>query len=599
MNLTDLIAIYRPGGFLSHKQGYEYRPQQETLATAIHMNHGHLMAEAGTGSGKTLAYLVPLIANAMQTNIPAVVATSTIALQEQLLKEAQSLTGLFPGLKASLLKGKAQYLCPLRLDGALHSAPDQDTWQRLRLIDLYHAHGKSQRSQMPPDALPVWSKVDASVCQQQCVTCPLQRARQEAQRSHLVIVSHALLLADRENKILPRYQDIVVDEAHRLEDVATDATSFTITEQSFDDLRLLVNTDLDYQVNAYIKMATLHAEEPLEEGEPQLIVNNERWVTLCRKYQEVHNALISLGLSLLLLTPKDPSIRAQQAEALFRLETLRDRLDLFFRPDDNVRWFQGTLRYAPLRVSNRLSELWAGRRAALVSATLKESSGFPRHRLGLGPGPEMTLESPFAYKEQCLLVLGDDDPREEDYPETVAKVLDDLYDELGGAILCLCTSVESMLAIEKQMKSPHLTQNVDGERGQLLERFKQGGTVLLGLNTFWEGVDLVGDHLQALVITRLPFDVPSDPLHRARSLLQPEPFWGYALPRCAMKLRQGFGRLIRSTTDRGVCLILDGRMTNKRYGRHLLEELPPCTIAHHPSAARHWFRPQAVSTLRA
>ena len=587
MIAEEIAHVFAPGGYLSHLKGYEYRPQQVALAQAVAENLDYLMAEAPTATGKTLAVLVPIIDHALRNRRPAVIATSTVVLQEQLAREAELLRELFPSLRVALLKGKSHYLCPLRLAGHLEQSELEEKLLYLTIAQAYAA-GKGERSQMPTESLAVWEEVDASHClmQTHCEGCPLREARERARASDLIIANHALLLADAESQmVLPQWGELVVDEAHKLEDAATSALSFRLLVVEPDCFNLVGRLGLGEGLGHAVLILLRSALTQVEEGEdlPKLILPSHSWASLCNEYSSLDLRLCELRAQLESMRSDLPARRALQMEALFALEKLMGQLRAFFAIDDNVRWVEeNNLRYSPLKVGGWLAQhLWSRSPATLVSATLKRLDGFGREALGLPPGRDLVLPPVFDYRRQCLLCLPDcPSPDEEGYLGFLAMVLEDLYRALGGSILCLFTANQTMrdVALLLRGRVPILVQGQDGERSVLIEQFKRGGTVLLGSGSFWEGIDLVGDSLRALVVAKLPFDVPSEPLHRARSRLCASPFMEYALPRAAMRLRQGFGRLIRSSSDRGICLILDNRLRRRRYGRTLLQSLPDCPV---------------------
>jgi len=593
MNSQQIAQVFQPGGALSRIKGYEYRPQQVTLATTIREAQGHVMAEAATGSGKSLAYLVPIVDKAIQNKTVALVATSTVALQEQLLNDAATLKRLlFPKLKVALLKGRSHYLCPTRLKGALKDDHTRERWQSLYAIEKAHKKGKIERSQMTPLALKAWDIVDASICTEnnKCSKCPLRDAREMAAKAHLVITSHAMLIHDGARRsILPEFADIVIDEAHKLEDATTDQQSVSIPfvndPKPLTDLIVIgITTSMGTEVLPYLQAAMNQVQDPDKVGNGR-IPPTPAWGTLCDAFnQHMIPRLEGLDRQVQSFEPVDDKQLIAQMKCQWDLQHYIRNLQLFFRVDPSyVRWVENAhMKSAPLEVGCWLHRnIWEGARPVLVSATLRKLNEFDRDSLGLDEGPELVLDSPFDYQSQCLLILPDSlDPDHAGYPDQVAKCLRDLHDTLGGSVMCLFTSWSAMRAVDKRLRDhlPLLTQGIDGERTQLINQFRAGGTVLLGTATFWEGIDMVGDTLRGLVIARLPFDVPTDPLHKARADLMENPFIDYTLARTSLKLRQGFGRLVRSRTDTGVVVIMDPRLRTRRYGHQLLGTLPKCTI---------------------
>ena len=596
----DLEAVFGPGGFLSQQAGWEERPQQLALARAIAENRGHLMAEAPTGIGKTMAYLVPLAERAIRSGKPGIVATSTVLLQEQVAQEALRLRHLFPGLKVSVLKGKGHYLCPT----ALEAKARED--KRFRALEIHARHGNHERSQMPPELAPLFDQVSAAKClvNQHCRDCHLKEARDRAGRSHLVVTSHALLLMQLRtgSKLLPDFQEIVIDEAHGFADRVTEHLSFALDPERLPGLEIGQATGTDTSAHRALQgcLAQVLAMNPLPGGSDAVLLGAGRgWQDVCRKAAPIIRRLRQIveDLGRRAQRVKDKEDLALLVEALYEYDALLNRAERFFKVDNEVRWRQrNRLQYAPLEVGGFLSSrLWSRCRSHLVSATLQGIGGFDRRTLGLPAGPELVLDSPFDYEEQCLLAVADaTDPGHDSHPRAVAEVLAELH-SLGLNTLGLFTSYASLSAAAMELRrlgTPVLVQGEGVDRVYLVERFRAGGGVLIGTSSFWEGLDLVGDRLQALVIAKLPFDVPTDPIHQARARLYTNPFMEYTVGRAAYRLRQGFGRLIRTRRDRGVCVIMDSRLTSKAYGHLLLGALPKCSRYEGPDlrgAVRAWF----------
>jgi Rad3-related DNA helicase len=596
LNIDQIAEVFKPGGFLSQRSGYEYRPQQVELSRAVHGNTGHLMSEAPAGTGKSWSYLVPTIDKAIQEGKPAVICTATIALQEQLMDDIESLKGLFPGLKATLLKGKSHFVCPLLLDRKRKDERNKYLGEHVTLWEMWQ-DGLYDRAYVPRHLLRAFETVNASNCVKDrgCRVCPLRNVRQAAVHSNLIVTSHALVLSHLKagafSKVLPDFRRIVIDEAHRFADNLSELLSFGLTTdrpQAFELMdQLRRDTSIEHPLRAHVKHAMTMGEQVRREEDPAMLVTSKRWLNLCHDVAPTVSRLRDEASRVDKLCERlqgDVDQLALAVETHQELDRLADRYERFFQTDRNVRWIDHRgVHYAPLEVAGWLeAKLWRKCSSTLVSATLQSIGGFDRKTLGLPPGPELVLDTPFNFKKQCLLALTSGvDPDHEEHPDRVAIILRELYACLGGSILCLFTSYASMQTVATRLfveGIPHLVQGQDGERGQLIERFKEGGTILLGTSTFWEGIDLVGDYLRALVIARLPFDVPTDPVHRARSELYKHPFYEYTLSRTVTRIRQGFGRLIRTRSDRGVCVIMDSRLTTKQYGKLILNSLPECTI---------------------
>ena len=697
--LAKLEELFEPEGLLaSNLSGYERREPQVQMMKAVaeSLNEGkHLAVEASTGTGKSLAYLIPAIYFAVQNNERVVVSTNTINLQDQLItKDLPDLHRVLPvPFKATVVKGRSNYLCLQRL-GALRRRPDLSLVEALALIKVLvwlptTDTGDVNELNLTDPERPVWSKLFAhpEICTPGTCEyarrgrCFLYRARARAEAAHVVVVNHALLLSDvvSASTVLPEYGHLIIDEAHHLEDQATDQLGYTL--QSRDVLGFL--DDLTPPATSERRGGLLGELPPHFRGtncppqHQQLVDEITRAGIL--KVGEVRAAVegfFSAVTSFMASRPGDgrgyeqrarltESARKQSAwgivevawetmelrlislqESLSQLQSALSELEQYNLLDyeelmsqlnslltfnerlrvegnaivsnptkERVYWVtltqtgETSLHAAPLDVAPLLQlELYGNKRAViLTSATLTAAGSFTymKGRLGLDEADELMVGSPFDYKRSTLVVVPSDLPEPEQpmYQKVMQQSLIQLCSASEGRALVLFTSHAQLRAAYQAIRGPLeregilvLGHGVDGSpRRQLLQTFKTNPkTVLLGASSFWEGIDVVGDALSVLVITRLPFAVPSDPVVAARSELFDDPFGQYSLPQAILKFRQGFGRLIRSANDRGVVVILDRRVQSKPYGSQILKSLPACRMralpsAEIPKAAKWWL----------
>jgi ATP-dependent DNA helicase DinG len=603
--------VFGAGGPLGETlPGYEPRAEQAELAQAVAdaLEAGdHLLAEAGTGTGKSLAYLVPALASGRRV----VVATATKALQEQLLTKDVPIAAAVLGrdVKVAVLKGRQNYLCRKALHGfellggqLLEREADAAAFDLLRpWFDETETGDRAELPFEPADTL--WGElaVGADGCLgRKCpftATCFSETARRHARAADLVIVNHALYFADlglREEtdaSILPEHDAVVFDEAHRLEDTAATwlgggVSVYGLSRLERDVGRACLEAGLPVPVKALDRVrraggALVRSVAPRSGRrrlrEPPLVKGR----ALADRMTELAQALTGVNDELDLLAAR---ARMGAANALACLDT--EELD-------RVVWAEpGALGWAPVDVSRRLRDaLWeGGPTAILVSATMTTEGdfGFVRDRLGLRGARELAVGSPFDYGEQALLHLPRHlpDPRLGDAVGRVAEEAAELCELSAGRALVLTSSYRTLEAVAERLRGQighELLVQGEAPRERLLERFREDvSSVLVATGTFWQGVDIPGEALSLLVIDKLPFQPPDDPLVEARcERIRAEGgdwFASYALPSAVLQLRQGFGRLIRSRSDRGVVCLLDPRIRTRPYGRAFLDSLPPCRI---------------------
>lgn len=649
--------IFGPQGLFArlHPE-YEYRPGQVAMAEAVAdalANKRHLLVEAGTGTGKTLAYLVPAIAAGKRV----IISTGTKNLQEQLFnKDIPLLHKAFPNkFKAMYLKGRSNYLCLLRLKRA-ESQPVLDGLNEVEYFDLVRnwayqsAIGDRAELAELPDNVSFWRHIDArsDICiGQKCAdydACFITKARQQALDSQIIIVNHHLFFADLAlrdkewGQVLPDYGAVIFDEAHQIEDIAAQYFGAAVSNYQVDDLlndisRLPIS-DLDSarEITKTSARVSQRAENfwmnftggeygltisGLGSGEGRFVIRPQMFVRKNRNGQEelspagerfknLRQALDRLGAEL--VGVKDAP--AEMEAIIRRVEQLKFDLDFVVLNDDDtfVNWCERRgrgifLQATPIDASGILNDRLFSKVESVVmtSATLTtaNSFGFIRKRLGVDQADELIAESNYDYPSQSLLYLPPKmpDPRDAGYAEAAANEIIKLLTASRGRAFVLCTSNSQMKAlrdlVEYQIDYPVLMQG-EGSRSGILDRFRERpNSVLFATSSFWQGVDVRGEALSCVIIDKLPFAVPSDPVIAARQRYLDNhggnSFADYSVPAAVISLKQGIGRLIRSATDRGVLSILDPRIVTKGYGQNFLKSLPPARVTRKIEDVRHFF----------
>lgn len=637
---------FGPGGLLAQSRDFEYRPQQQTMATAVAnacQNRSHLIVEAGTGVGKSLAYLVPAIFHALAENRKALVSTHTINLQEQLFhKDIPLVQKLLPTeFKAVLLKGRQNYLCPRRLQramshgGELFASREQDEMKRIWEWSQHTRDGTLSDLDPAPDPQ-VWQQVcsEPHVCTPRTcglgTECFYQRARKEAESARILVLNHSLFfnfLAGAEAVLEERgylfHNDFIIfDEAHTLEGVAARHLGLEISHGS---LRYLLHRLFHPRTQKGIVTA-MHNGEAMKlvleaEEEADLFFDRlERSLDFKRgrelRIREPGIAENSLDLPLTRLYRnladaardiEDEVFKAEVQEAARRVEGLRVGLGEFIGQSrrDHVYWIERhekreariVLTAAPIEVASQLRGLIfrPENTAIMTSATLAVGDGLRYfvNRIGGEDATSLQVDSPFDYERQMRVFI----PRK--MPEPTAR---DAYENaLGhwirhfvsmtqGKAFVLFTSYQTMQRLADTLasffRSERIACLVQGgalPRHRLLQKFKEDrDSVLFGTDSFWQGVDVPGEALSNVILTRLPFAVPDHPLTQAKCerIIEQggDAFREFSLPEALLKFRQGVGRLIRTQHDKGIIVILDNRVLTKPYGKSFLGVLPKCPI---------------------
>lgn len=631
MNDAELESWLGPGGRISQVlTRHEQRPGQLQMARRVAATFeagGILVAEAGTGTGKTLAYLLP----ALLSGKKVVVSTATKNLQDQIFqKDLPLLAEAGLEFKAAYMKGRGNYLCLIRyerFDGepVFLSKEEARLYPRLRAWAAETETGDRSEIELP-DSFSTWRELSATAdtcLGQKCPAwdrCFVTRMRAEAQRADVVVVNHHLFFADlglrtgRSNpggEVLPPFEAVVFDEAHALEEVASDHFGASASSGRLEDLVVDGEKGIAPSHSAFVNVAPL-------------------WQALRAAGARLFSAIGAALPPSLEATPLDGPIRRaadgeldellslldETAEALEeaeepevasvgrRAEDLATDLRFLIRDVSprHVFWAEQRtrsvmLRAAPIDVAEALrNRLWNDvGTAVLASATLSTAGRFdyPLQRLGLDGSPEeeqpLAVEaaswpSPFDYAKQALLYCPIDVPEPTDpaFALAASHEIERLCEMTGGRAFVLCTSLRQMQELHRLLESrlrwPVLLQG-EAPKGRLLSRFIEEPSVLFASQSFWEGVDVPGEALSLVVIDKLPFAPPKDPVVAARIELARQqgrsPFDSYQVPHAALALRQGFGRLIRTAHDKGIVAVLDRRLRTKGYGRTFLDTLPP------------------------
>ena len=606
---------------------YEHRQQQVLMGEAVWKALGsrtHLIVEAGTGVGKSLAYLAPLVLWAREENCRVVVATYTKALQQQIVrKDIPFLRTVLGDFRVALCVGGENYLCLRRFDqlrtGDLYEQGDIEPLNRLFAWSVETRTGL--RSELPFEPPPgLWAKLcrEADLCfNRDCSSyrdCFYQKAKIAEQQAQLLVANHHLFFADLATggNVLPQHSAVVFDEAHQIEDVATDYLGIEISNYSvrylLDNLlsartrkgfltRVRVQDHEAQQARNLVDDLRLTAENfflNLQDAlrtEPVIRVRRPGIVPdiLSGPLAELKDALLGLTVE---THEEELEVKAFAGRAGGLAAAIRHNLDQ--GRDGFVYWAEREgkrtrLVASPIDVADLLREHLFGKldTAVLTSATLSAGGSFSyiKGRLGLDAPAELLLDSPFDYENQALLYIapGLADQQAGGYQERFDEELMAVLAVTGGRTLVLFTSYgqlrRSAETLRKSMQGLGFLCQGDMPAYRLVEQFKeQPRAVLMGTASFWQGIDIPGDALQCVVIAKLPFAVPDEPLIEARMERLKNPFYEYQVPQATLLFRQGFGRLIRTRTDRGAVAVLDSRIMTKNYGKSFLKSLPKCRI---------------------
>jgi DNA polymerase-3 subunit epsilon/ATP-dependent DNA helicase DinG len=669
---------------------FEHRQEQITLSESILQAFNtsrHLIAEAGTGTGKTLAYLVPSALWATENQQRVVVATHTINLQDQLIGKDLPIVqrAVDTPFSATVMKGRGNYVCPRRLDAVRRRHPSNlDELRTLAKVLVWlqeSESGDKSELSLRGNEHSIWGRLSAE--DEGCTTyhcqklmggvCPFHQARQRAEQAHIVIINHALLISDAlaENRVLPEYDYLVIDEAHQLEEAITngltvraDYTSLSrriselggLTSGVLGDLlestrphvsekqRIRLETfiqdigdavrDMGATARAFFFAVYKFIESLDVQGSSSTrITNQERknkaFGVVKDKFALLGEYLLVVGKALqelldflkrlesMAIDDFDDHLNSVLSSANYFVQ-MNDLLQEFTSAplNDRIYWVDTysnpdytAIQGAPIHIGAVVeTHLWSGKQAVVMtSATLRVGNSFRflQERINAQGVETLAVGSPFDYKASTLLFLPDDlpEPNKPGYQAAVERGIIELASALEGRVMVLFTSYSQLRETAANI-APRLTlggitvydQVTGASREALLDGFKSTHrAVLLGTRSFWQGIDIAGDDLQAVVIVRLPFAVPNDPIFAARSETYDNAFDQYAVPDAILRFRQGFGRLIRTKTDKGIVAVFDSRIISRSYGKHFIASLPECTIfkgslSQLPARAKSWVK---------
>jgi ATP-dependent DNA helicase DinG len=636
-----MLEVFGPDGLIAQAHPeYEHRPGQIDMARAVMRafeEKRHLIVEAGTGTGKTLAYLVPAVAAALGGNGRVIISTGTKNLQEQLMeKDIPFLQSILPKpFSATYMKGRSNYLCLNRLARAqsspvLEGLDEVDYFEEICEWSKESETGDRAELANLPESLSFWRHIDArseSCLGQKCPdfdACFITRMRNRAQEADIVVVNHHLFFADLNlrdgnyGSVLPDYTAVILDEAHLVEEVASEYFGAQVSNYQIDDLVRdlgmlnIEDAGTDQELTKSVARMSRFADDFWmgfrdgrgEDGRYPIIPG-----TFARKNTAGELEATPLGELYVVLEGAieraETTLDAMQEKSadieslIRRLRQIRFGLQFIVTGADKkfVYWLERRgrgifLRASPIDVAGLLQDKLFEEvpTVVLTSATLSSGGNFAfiRDRLGLDTADDLIAESSFDYESQAILYLPAKmpDPRDRTWAPAAAAEVARILNATEGRAFVLSTSLAGMQSLFEnvwaEIDYPCLVQG-SASKGQLLKRFRETpNAVLFATSSFWQGVDVRGEQLSCVIIDKLPFAVPTDPIVAARQRYIEDSggssFYQYSVPQAIIALKQGLGRLIRSTTDRGVLAILDPRLRTKGYGRTFLQSLPPCRV---------------------
>ena len=630
----EIAALFAEGGTLSQAiPGFTPRAAQQQMAAAVTeaFEAGeNLIVEAGTGTGKTFAYLAP----ALKAGKRVVISTGTKNLQDQLFgrdlpKLAQALGAR---LRVSLLKGRANYLCLHRMRKAQQDVRARQAWLRLAEIEQWSRDTPNgELSELPGDAPDELFAARISSTADNCLgskcsdfaDCFVVKARRAAAAADLVVVNHALLFADHVIRqegfsVLPGAEAVVIDEAHQLPELALRHFGQRVSTQQLQAIARDTMSEIDkWNDTPDLTLALTELVEATTRLEAQFASGGLR-----ERLREFHgrfgtaDVLLSVGEKIERVTECLKPLEERSAEfgsCLERALKLQERWFVVADPDvrdAKVRWVEtvgrgGALNATPLEVAGPFAEMRAAHPGAWIftSATLAAGNDFQHFSgpLGLDGTAQLKLDSPFDYQTQARLWLPPNLPEPNDpaYTGACAAAMRPVIEASNGGAFVLCTSHRALQSYAGLLRNalpqlPVLAQN-DFPKAELLRRFVEAGNaVLVATASFWEGVDVKGPALRLVIIDKLPFAAPGDPVLDAKldAIKQAggNPFNEDQLPRAIVTLRQGVGRLIRDETDHGLLMLCDPRLKSKSYGRKVLASLPPMPTLAALAEVQAWLK---------
>jgi ATP-dependent DNA helicase DinG len=631
-------TVFGPNGIFARRfQGYTPRQGQIELTRAVDRaieENAHLMAEAPTGTGKGMAYLVPAIQHAVKHDKRVLVVTGNIALQEQLVgKDLPLLAEVLPwDFTYALLKGRQNYLCPSRLHEQeaepqldMPGEPfDANAYEAiLAWAETTETGDKSELPFEPPARL--WRRF--SIASEDCKgnecrfrdQCFAAKAKARAEQAMVVVSNYHLLLLHlhlREitgrDLILPPFDISICDEGHKLADIAREFFGFRITAGSVRWAGRLLNRMGHVRLATRLETETSAFFDALDAYERSDAYDRRLRVPGVVPHQALRAALVETfrsyqeGMDEVL----DADARAELTRAMARAMALVIQLDsaMGLAEEGSVYFLERmpkggvALASKVVDVSERLRKLFFDATPSVIvtSATLTTGGSFEhaKRELGMRDGRELVVESPFDFEKQALLIVPESLPSPQDpsFVDAVADTVAQIIELAEGRTLGLFTSYRNMNAAYERLSGCgyRVLRQGDAPRTQLIEAFRKDvRSVLLGTESFWAGVDVPGESLSCVIIDRLPFPPPDDPVLDAVSERDPDWFQDFSLPRAIIAFKQGFGRLIRSQLDRGVVVVLDERLVTKRYGKKFIRSLPYTLKSRRLAHVRHFLEEAA------
>ena len=619
MNHSASIDILGKDGALSKAiAGFTPRDSQQKMADAIERAvelDAQLVVEAGTGTGKTFGYLIPIFLAQKKT----IISTGTKNLQDQLFfKDIPVIKKIFSfPRKVVLLKGRSNYLCLKRLEQSVEDGRFSSRQQvtQLHIIKEWGASTQTgdvaELNAVPEDAM-IWPQVTSTVdncLNQDCPfykDCFVVKARQQALSADILVVNHHLFFADLAlqedgfGELLPNAEVVIFDEAHHLPDIASQFFSTTLTGRQLLELARDSETEGAAEAKDMKVIAENAAQLQKATQEMRLAFGLElrraAWPDPIPYLLEISVQQVKTALELLESTLAVAAVRSKGLESCWkRAIQLIERFDLLTgkTPENTIHWFETysqsfTLQFTPMIVAEYFKRHLQDRKRAWIftSATLTVKNQFQLFidALGLHKALQLQLKSPFDYQKQSILYVprGLPDPRTVHYTDAVVEAAIPVLEIAQGKTFFLFTSYKAMeyaaTLLQQCVTFPLLLQGTMPKQ-KLIDEFKRlGNAILLGTSSFWYGVDVRGDALSCVIIDKLPFAAPEDPILRARiQMLRKQgidPFITYQLPNAVLILKQGAGRLIRDNEDRGILMICDPRIVGSRYGDTFLQSLP-------------------------
>ena len=639
-NIKEILG--RDGPLAKHVKGFAPRDAQQSMAEAIAttLEAGEvLIAEAGTGTGKTFAYLVPALLSGQKV----IISTGTKNLQDQLFHKDLPIVreALEVPVTTALLKGRANYLCDHRLDIAVDEARFSK-FDAEKIVKIYQwskttRSGDIAQCDKISENDPIWINVTSNsdnCLGQECThydNCHVVGARRQAQSADIVVVNHHLLLADmmlREEgfaDLLPSANAFIVDEAHQLPEIASEFFGYAITGNQL--LELARDAEAEYIKEINEGRAFIHACDGLQKVVRDLRLNLGVKLQRAAWHDIADNKKINVAiedvaedLHAFEETLKPLAERSKAMNTCYqRCIHLNQRFEMLTHkaPENYIHWYEThkrsfSFKMTPLEIGDSFNEKVESLPAAWVftSATLTVNNKFDHYaaRLGLPDVQMKSWESPFNFQQQALLYLPTNMPQPNSYEYTSAlldRAIPIINKNQGGTFLLFTSHralQEAADKLDEKLDRKILVQG-DAPRDKLLDEFREeGNAVLLGTSSFWEGVDVRGQALSCVIIDKLPFASPGDPVLQARidamSKQGQNPFMHYQLPNAVISLKQGVGRLIRDMDDYGVLIIADPRITEKAYGKVFIKSLPVMPITKHMDDVFDFYERMRDSALQ-